>query len=102
MYIIFLIKGKEYILNKTDQVFYIDYQKNAKLGELVSADKILFCNGEFKRSFLANIKLYFEVEGENKEKTDICHYKPKKRYKKRKGAISKFTRVRIQKIEGLK
>ena len=91
-------KQLEYFSNK---LVWIDYQKNAKLGDIIKVDRVLKYKGEFGQPYLKGITVSLEVVDEESlgDKITIVKYKAKKRYKVKRGFRARFTVVKMVGIE---
>ncbi len=94
--------GKQYLVSPGEK---IKIEKlDAKKGDKVTFDKVLLLEDEKKNvsigtPFLKETKVEGEVLEEGREKKKIIFkYKPKKRYKVKKGHRQPYTQVEIKKI----
>lgn len=97
------------IFEKGDQIEYfpnklvwIDYQKNAKLGDIIKVDRVLKHGKEFGQPYLKGIIVSLKViDGEKSlgDKIIIGKKKAKKRYQIIKGFRARLTLVEMVGIE---
>ncbi len=99
MYAIIKSGGKQYKVEK-GQSIYIE-KLNAKEGEKVTFDQVLFANGKMGQPLLKEAKVTGKVEKQGKDKKIIVFkYKPKKKSTRKKmGHRQPYTKVLIDSIE---
>jgi len=94
--------GKQYLVSVGD---IIDVEKiDEKVGKDITFDKVLLVKKgkkvEIGEPYLEKAKVSGKIlEQGKKEKVIIFKYKPKKRYKKKKGHRQPFTRIKITEIK---
>jgi large subunit ribosomal protein L21 len=73
-------------VDKIGQSCWVDYPKNTKIGKKIECEKVLECDEEFGQPYLKNKRVIVEVIGNKvNKKIVVAKYKPKKRYKIKKG-----------------
>jgi large subunit ribosomal protein L21 len=96
--------GKQYLVQEGDKIKIEKIDK--KVGEEVIFDEVLLLEnekGEIKigQPFLENAKVIGKVLAQGKgKKIIVLKYKPKRRYRVKKGHRQRYTEVEIVKIEG--
>jgi len=96
--------GKQYLVEEGDKIKIEKIEK--KLGEEIIFDQVLLLKkntGEVKigQPILAGAKVIGKVLTQGKgEKIIVLKYKPKRRYRIKKGHRQRYTEVEILKIEG--
>lgn len=92
--------GKQYRVSEGDQIKVEKLDKEQ--GETVEFDRVLLLDDdrtEVGHPFLADVTVKGEVLEQGKgEKIIVFKYKPKERYKKKKGHRQPYTKVEIKKI----
>lgn len=101
MFAIIETGGKQYLVKPGDRLLVERLKK--KEGEEVVFDKVLLVKTENKveigRPFLENVKVKAKILGEKKgEKIVVLKYKPRRRYRVKRGHRQIFTEVEIQEI----
>ncbi len=102
MYAVFEIGGKQYKVKEGDviDVELLPYD----VGEEVETDKVLLVrNGDIKigTPYVEGAKIKFKVLEHGKgEKIIVFKYKPKVRYRRKKGHRQPYTRILIEEIRG--
>lgn len=95
------ISGKQYLVKEGDKI--ITNKLNKKPGEEVSFNKVLLlANGNeilIGNPYVENCSVYGKVLRNIKKKILIIKYKPKTRYRKKKGYKNYFDEVLIEKIK---
>jgi large subunit ribosomal protein L21 len=96
--------GKQYLVQEGDKIKIEKIDK--EVGEEVIFDEVLLLEnekGEIKigQPFLENAKVIGKVLAQGKgKKIIVLKYKPKRRYRVKKGHRQRYTEVEIVKIEG--
>ncbi len=96
--------GKQYLVKEGDKIKIEKIEK--EVGEEIVFDQVLLLEknkGEIKigQPFLENAKVIGKIISQGKgEKIIVLKYKPKRRYRVKKGHRQKYTEVEIVKIEG--
>jgi len=96
--------GKQYLVQEGEKIKIEKIDK--EVGEEVIFDEVLLLEnekGEIKigQPFLENAKVIGKVLAQSKgKKIIVLKYKPKRRYRVKKGHRQKYTEVEIVKIEG--
>lgn len=94
--------GKQYLIKEKDKIV-VDKIKNKKEGDVVIFEKVLLLydgeNIKIGKPYLENVSVVGKILKEIKKKTLIIKYKPKTRYRKKKGYKSYFNEILIEKIE---
>jgi large subunit ribosomal protein L21 len=96
--------GKQYLVQEGDKIKIEKIDK--EVGEEIIFDEVLLLKnekGEIKigQPFLKDVKVIGKVLSQGKgKKIIVLKYKPKRRYRVKKGHRQKYTEVEIVKIEG--
>jgi large subunit ribosomal protein L21 len=94
--------GKQYLVKDGSKIV-VNKIKDKNEGEEVVFDKVLLYfdgeNLEIGRPYLENIKIKGKILKNIKKKTLIIKFKPKTRYRKKKGYKNYFHEVLIEKAE---
>ncbi len=94
---IFESGGKQYYVNEGD-IIYVE-KLEAEVGSDVEFSKVLFANGKAGSPYLDGAKVICNVEKHGKQKKIIVFkYKPKKKYRNRKGHRQPYTKLVVKKI----
>jgi large subunit ribosomal protein L21 len=101
-YAIAQTSGKQFLI-KPGEWYDIDFIKNAKLGDYISLNKILFFRKENEiqigKPFLINsqipAKIIQQVKG---PKITVLKTKPKKKYTRTRGHRQSYTRIQIEEL----
>jgi large subunit ribosomal protein L21 len=98
-YAIAQTSGKQFIL-KPGEWYDVDYIKNAKIGDYIWINKILFLkkNNQIQlgQPFLENSKIPAKIIQQVKgPKITVLKTKPKKKYTRTRGHRQSYTRVQI-------
>jgi large subunit ribosomal protein L21 len=95
--------GKQYIVTPGDKIKIEKLEKNEEGKEIIFDEVLLLEKNkkiEIGQPFIKNAKVIGKVLKQGKgKKVIVFKYKPKKRYKKKKGHRQKFIEVEIKKIE---
>lgn len=95
--------GKQYIV-KAGDVLKVEKIKNTKVGEILKFDNILLLaddkDTQIGKPFVdgAIVEAKIEEEGRNKKIT-VLRYKPKTRYRKKKGHRQPYTKISIASVK---
>ena len=98
-YAIAQTSGKQ-ILIKPGQWYDVDFIRNGNVGDFIYLNKILFFRNEDKiqlgKPFLLNSKIPGKIIQQVKgKKVMVLKTKPKKRYTRKRGHRTSFTRIQI-------
>ena len=96
---IFKTGGKQYYVTENDRL-YIE-KLDAKAGEKVVFDEVLYVDGKAGNPFVKGAKIEAEViKNGRAKKIKVFKYRPKKKYRKTQGHRQPYTLVEIKKIVG--
>ncbi len=104
MYAIVETGGKQYRVEEGDRLL-IERLPDRKPGELIELDKVLLISDgkecKVGTPYLEGAKVIAELEEEVKgEKIIVFKYKPKKRYRRKRGHRQRYVRALIKEIQG--
>lgn len=105
MYAIIADGGRQFKVEK-DQLLDIDYRDTAETGDKIEFDRVLAIGGEdsglkLGQPTVSGAKVTASVVGlEKGEKLYIQKYRRRKTYDVRTGHRQKYTRIKIESIEG--
>ncbi len=104
MYAIISDGGRQFKVEK-DQLLDIDYRDTAETGDKIEFDRVLAIGGEgpikLGQPTVTGAKVVASVVGlEKGEKIYIQKYRRRKHYDVRTGHRQKYTRVKIESIDG--
>lgn len=95
---IFTTGGKQYYVSEGD-VIYVEKLEVEAGKEIVFTD-VLFADGKTGNPFLKDAKVICDVEKHGRQKKIVVFkYKPKKKYRNKKGHRQPYTKLIVKKIE---
>jgi large subunit ribosomal protein L21 len=95
------LKGHQYLVEK-DQELLVPKLENKK-GDKISIDEVLLIIDDDKATvgnpLVKGAKVEFSILGEEKgKKVRVARYKAKSRYRKVKGFVPQYTKVKVEQI----
>ena len=94
---IFVTGGKQYYVAEGD-VIYVEKLDN-EVGSTVTFDEVLMVDGNVGNPYVAGAKVEATVEKQGRgKKITVFRYKPKKKYRLKKGHRQPYTKLTIKKI----
>ncbi len=94
---IFVTGGKQYYVAEGDVIYVEKLDKEA--GSTVTFDEVLMVDGNVGNPYVAGAKVEATVEKQGRgKKITVFRYKPKKKYRLKKGHRQPYTKLTIKKI----
>ena len=94
---IFVTGGKQYYVAEGD-VIYVE-KLDKEVGSTVTFDEVLMVDGNVGNPYVAGAKVEATVEKQGRaKKITVFRYKPKKKYRLKKGHRQPYTKLTIKKI----
>ena len=94
---IFVTGGKQYYVAEGD-VIYVE-KLDKEVGSTVTFDEVLMVDGNVGNPYVAQAKVEATVEKQGRaKKITVFRYKPKKKYRLKKGHRQPYTKLTIKKI----
>ncbi len=94
---VFVTGGKQYYVSEGDTI-YVE-KLDAELGKDVEFTEVLYVDGVAGTPVVEGAKVVCSVEKQGKQKKVIVFkYRPKKKFRKRKGHRQPYTKLTVKKI----
>ena len=96
---IFVTGGKQYYVSENDEIFVEKLDANE--GETIDFTEVLSVGEKTGNPYVAGAKVTCEVAKQGKQKKIVVFkYKPKKKYRLKKGHRQPYTKLIVKKIVG--